>query len=47
MRRTLAPQIGRAMLLHRMGQSHPRLLALAARACPAALPWIARLTRVA
>ena len=46
MRRSLKPQIGRAMLLHRLGQTHPRLLALAARACPAALPVIARLTRV-
>jgi flavin-dependent dehydrogenase len=46
MRRTLRPQIGRAMLLHRLGQAHPQLLTLAAQALPAALPWIARLTRV-
>ncbi len=47
MRRSLKRQIGRAMILHRLGQAQPHLLSLAARVCPAALPWIARLTRVA
>jgi hypothetical protein len=35
------------MILHRLGQTHPTFLTLAARTLPAALPWIARLTRVA
>lgn len=46
MRRDLAGQIGRAMALHRMGQSAPGLLTAAARAWPGALAWVARLTRV-
>ena len=46
LRRTLRPQIARAMLLHRMGQSHPALLTRAARLWPGALTWIASLTRV-
>ena len=45
MRKDLRPQIARAMILHRMGQSHPTLLAAAARAWPGALAWVARLTR--
>ena len=45
MRQDLRPQIARAMILHRMGQSHPTLLATAARAWPGALAWVARLTR--
>ena len=46
MHRDLSGQIGRAMVLHRLGQSQPRLLAAALRAWPGALAWIARLTRV-
>ena len=46
LRQDLRGQIGRAMLLHRLGQAHPRLLALAARAWPGALALVARLTRV-
>lgn len=46
MRRDLQSQIARAMTLHRIGQSHPNLVATAARAWPGALAWIARLTRV-
>ena len=46
LRRTLRPQITRAMRLHDLGQSHPALITQAARLCPAALTWIARLTRV-
>ncbi len=42
----LRGQIGRAMVLHRMGQARPGLVTLAARAWPGALAWIARLTRV-
>ena len=47
MRADLSGQIGRAMVLHRMGRRHPAVLAAAARAWPGALAWIARLTRVA
>ena len=46
MQRDLTAQIGRAMTLHRLGQSRPRLVATAARAWPGALGWIARHTRV-
>lgn len=46
MHRHLRGQIGRAMTLHRLGQSQPGLLAIAARAWPGALAWLARLTRV-
>ena len=46
MRRDLSGQIGRAMTLHRLGQSQPRLVAAAARVWPGALAWIARHTRV-
>lgn len=46
LRRTLRPQIARAMFLHRLGQSHPALITRAARLWPGALTWIARLTRV-
>jgi flavin-dependent dehydrogenase len=46
LRRDLHGQIGRAMLLHRLGQAQPRLLTLAARAWPGALALVARLTRV-
>ena len=45
MRRQLRGQIGRAMWLHRLGQSHPALLVTAARMWPGALAWVARLTR--
>ena len=46
MREDLVGQIGRAMVLHRLGQAHPWLVAAAARAWPGALAWVARLTRV-
>ena len=46
LRRALRPQIARAMILHRLGQSHPALITRAARLWPGALTWIARLTRV-
>lgn len=46
MRRDLGGQIGRAMALHRLGQSAPGLLTAAARAWPGAMAWVARLTRV-
>ena len=42
----LGGQIGRAMVLHRMGQAVPGLIAAAARAWPGALALVARLTRV-
>ncbi len=47
MRADLRGQIGRAMVLHRLGQSRPRLVAAAVRAWPGALAAIARFTRVA
>ena len=46
MAQTLRGQIGRAMVLHGLGQSHPRLLAAALRLWPGALSRIARLTRI-
>ena len=46
MRQDLAGQVGRAMVLHRLGQSAPAVVAAAARAWPGALAWVARLTRV-
>ena len=46
MRTDLRGQIGRAMVLHRLGQSVPGMLATAARAWPGALALVARLTRV-
>lgn len=46
MRRDLAGQIGRAMLLHRAGQAMPGVVATALRAWPGAMVWVARLTRV-
>ncbi|MGI4950365.1 MAG: NAD(P)/FAD-dependent oxidoreductase [Janthinobacterium lividum] len=46
MRTDLAGQIGRAMLLHRLGQARPGWVAAAARAWPGAMGWVARLTRV-
>ena len=46
MRADLAGQIGRAMVLHRLGQTLPAALAIAARAWPGALALVARLTRV-
>ena len=46
MRADLSGQIGRAMLLHDLGQSVPAALAAAARAWPGALSLVARLTRV-
>lgn len=46
MRRDLHGQIGRAMLLHRLGQAVPGGVTAAARLWPGALRWIARLTRV-
>ena len=46
MRSDLAKQIGRAMLLHRLGQTVPGGLARVARTWPGALAHVARLTRV-
>ena len=46
MHRLLSRQIGRAMTLHRAGIAHPRLVSVLARMVPAALPVIARLTRI-
>ena len=46
MRQDFRGQIGRAMILHRLGQSNPGLLAIAARVWPGALALVARLTRV-
>ena len=47
MRRTLRGQISRAMILHRLGQTHPAWLVRAASLWPGALAAVARLTRVA
>ena len=46
MRADLGGQIGRAMVLHRLGQALPGVLASAAHAWPGALALVARLTRV-
>ena len=46
MRLDLAGQIGRAMALHRAGQTWPGMVAAAARTWPSALALVARLTRV-
>ena len=46
MRGELSGQIGRAMVLHRMGQAAPGLVTAAARVWPGAMAWVARLTRV-
>ena len=46
MQADLHGQIGRAMVLHRLGQALPGALATAARAWPGALALVARLTRV-
>ena len=46
MRAELGGQIGRAMVVHRLGQERPALVAGLLRAWPGGMRWIARLTRV-
>lgn len=46
LRRTLAPQIGRATAVYRMGRAAPALVTGLAWLCPGALRSIARLTRI-